>query len=121
MTVIKATVRNGRIETETPVDLPDGTELRIPLPGANDTDEDDWDTTPEGIAAWLDWYDSLQPLKMTEEEEIDAETWLKRCDRHGAQYQIYFRQAVEAGLKDSREGRVVPLEVARQRFGLDTP
>lgn len=34
------------------------------------------------------------------------------------QYQIYFRQAVEAGLKDSREGRVVPLEEARRRFGL---
>ena len=33
------------------------------------------------------------------------------------QYQIYFRQAVEAGLKDSREGRVVPLDEARQRFG----
>lgn len=34
------------------------------------------------------------------------------------QYQIYFRQAVEAGLKDSREGRVVTQEEARQRFGL---
>jgi predicted transcriptional regulator len=32
------------------------------------------------------------------------------------QYQIYFRQAVEAGLKDSREGRVVPLEEARRRM-----
>ena len=37
------------------------------------------------------------------------------------QYQIYFRQAVEAGLKDSGEGRVVPLEEARRRFGLGTP
>ena len=37
------------------------------------------------------------------------------------QYQIYFHQAVEAGLKDSREGRIVPLEEARQRFGLGTP
>jgi predicted transcriptional regulator len=34
------------------------------------------------------------------------------------QYQIYFRQAVETGLKDSREGRIVPLEEARKRFGL---
>ena len=33
-------------------------------------------------------------------------------------YQIYFRQAVEAGLKDSREGRVVSLDEARRRFGL---
>jgi predicted transcriptional regulator len=37
------------------------------------------------------------------------------------QYQIYFRQAVEAGLKDSQEGRLVPLEEARRRFGLGTP
>jgi predicted transcriptional regulator len=37
------------------------------------------------------------------------------------QYQIEFRRAVEAGLKDSNEGRVVPLEEARRRFGLGTP
>jgi hypothetical protein len=34
------------------------------------------------------------------------------------QYEIYLRQAVEAGLKDSREGRTVPLDEARRRFGL---
>jgi predicted transcriptional regulator len=34
------------------------------------------------------------------------------------QYQIYVRQAIEAGLKDSREGRTVPLAEARRRFGL---
>ena len=33
------------------------------------------------------------------------------------QYEIYFRQAVDAGLKDSREGRTVSLEDARHRFG----
>ncbi|HEV8061411.1 MAG TPA: hypothetical protein VGP68_16145 [Gemmataceae bacterium] len=37
------------------------------------------------------------------------------------QYQIYFRQAVEAGLKDSREGRVLPLDEARSRLGLSAP
>lgn len=34
------------------------------------------------------------------------------------QYEIYFRQVVEAGLKDSREGRTMPLEVAHSHFGL---
>lgn len=34
------------------------------------------------------------------------------------QYEIYVRQAVEAGLKDSREGRVVSSAEARRRFGL---
>jgi hypothetical protein len=37
------------------------------------------------------------------------------------QYQIYFRQALEAGLKDSTEDRVIPLEEARRRFGLGKP
>ena len=37
------------------------------------------------------------------------------------QYQIYFRHHVEAGLNDSREGRVVPLEEFRRRFGLGAP
>jgi predicted transcriptional regulator len=34
------------------------------------------------------------------------------------QYQVYVRQAIEAGLKDSREGRTVPLDEGRSRFGL---
>lgn len=37
------------------------------------------------------------------------------------QYQIYFRQAVEAGLADSRAGRVVSIAEARTRFGLEKP
>ncbi len=34
------------------------------------------------------------------------------------QYEIYVRQAIDAGLKDSNEGRTVPLDEARRRFGL---
>ncbi len=68
MNTIKAVIRNGRIETEEPLDLPEGTELLIPLPGVSPDDEDGWDNSPEGIAAWLKWYDSLEPLIFTEEE-----------------------------------------------------
>ena len=32
MSTIKAIVRNGRLEIETPINLPDGTELTIPIP-----------------------------------------------------------------------------------------
>jgi predicted transcriptional regulator len=35
------------------------------------------------------------------------------------QYEVYVRQAIEAGLKDSREGRTVPVAEARRRFGLE--
>lgn len=37
------------------------------------------------------------------------------------QYEIYVRQAIEAGMKDSREGQTVPLEEARKHFGLGSP
>jgi hypothetical protein len=65
MTTITAIVRNGRIEVDEPIDLPDGTELTIPIPhlpailGIRDKD---WSDTPEAIDAWIHWYDSLEPL-----------------------------------------------------------
>ncbi|MDR3634079.1 MAG: hypothetical protein P4L84_09755 [Isosphaeraceae bacterium] len=34
------------------------------------------------------------------------------------QYEVYVRQAIEAGLNDSQEGRTVSLNEARRRFGL---
>lgn len=34
--------------------------------------------------------------------------------------EIYARQAIEAGLEDSREGRTVTVEEVRARFGLPT-
>jgi hypothetical protein len=42
----------------------------------------------------------------------DDATW------EDVQYVIYVRQAIESGLKDSREGRTVPIAEARRRFGL---
>ncbi len=85
MSTIKAIVRNGRIETEEPLDLPEGTELLIPIPDRSGDDEPGWDNSPEGVAAWLNWADSLEPLVRSEQEESEAEDWLKRCDRHAAQ------------------------------------
>ena len=35
-------------------------------------------------------------------------------------YEIYVRQTVEAGLKDCREGRTVPVAEVRRRLGLPT-
>jgi len=33
-------------------------------------------------------------------------------------YQIYVRQTIEAGIKDSEEGRTVEVKEVRKRFGL---
>lgn len=40
----------------------------------------------------------------------DGATW------EDLQYTIYFHQAIDAGLKDSHEGRTVSLDEARRRF-----
>ena len=42
----------------------------------------------------------------------DEATW------EDLQYAIYVHQAIEAGLKHSREGRTVPHEEVRRLFGL---
>lgn len=84
--LIRGVVRNGRIEVETPINLPDGTELLIPVPegaGPASVAEPQWDNSPEGIAAWLAWFDSLPTLKITPEEEADTAAWRKKMNEHG--------------------------------------
>jgi hypothetical protein len=69
MTTVKAVVRNGQIELEKPVDLPDGTVLIIPLPdlpGFNGSP--DAYGLPEAAESWIRWYDALEPLEFTPEE-----------------------------------------------------
>ena len=72
MDAIRAMVRNGRIATEAPLNLPEGTELLVIHPTADDGADAGWDDTPEGIAAWLGWYDSLEPLIFSSQER---EAW----------------------------------------------
>jgi hypothetical protein len=57
MTMIKAIIRNGRIEVDHPLDLPDGTELTIAIPDPPKTlgiRDEDWSDTAEAIAAWIE-------------------------------------------------------------------
>jgi hypothetical protein len=68
MDTIRGVVRDGRIETDDPLGLPDGTELLIPVPVVSADDENEGDNSPEGIAAWLAWADSLEPLVFTDDE-----------------------------------------------------
>jgi hypothetical protein len=71
--VIKGVIRNGRVEVNEPIDLPDGTEVEVISRESAPDDDAAWDNSPEGIAAWLQWYDSLQPLILTDEERAAQE------------------------------------------------
>lgn len=42
----------------------------------------------------------------------DSATW------EDLMYKIYVRQAIEAGIKDSDEGRTIDVKEVRKRFGL---
>ncbi len=82
MNTIKSTVKNGRLELDVPADWPDGIEVEIhPVveSGTNEPLEEGWSNTPEAIADWLRWYDSLEPLILTTEEEADAEAWMRKA------------------------------------------
>jgi hypothetical protein len=79
---VRGVIRNGRVEVEDPIPLPDGAEVLIQPVGVESENEADesWDNSPEGIAAWLAWYDSLQPLVFTADElsALDADRQARR-------------------------------------------
>jgi hypothetical protein len=74
MKVIKGTVRNGQVVLDRPTDLPEGSRVLVEPIAGEETfgiPEEDWQDTPEAIAAWLEWYDSLEPIQMTPQEEAE--------------------------------------------------
>ena len=72
MTTIKAIVRGGRLEVDEPIDLPDGTELFIPLPNGVPP-QDDGPMTPEEIARVLAAMDRMLPFDFSLEEAARLE------------------------------------------------
>lgn len=83
---VHAVRRDGRIIPEGPVDWPEGCRLRIepdPVPPATDAEPaEGWSNTPEAIADWLAWYDSLEPLAFIPGEEADLRDWRRRVKEY---------------------------------------
>ncbi len=77
MTAISGTYKNGRIILDAPADWPEGCRVIVePAPQGETLGirEEEWSDTPEGIAAWLQWYDSLEPIERTPQEEAEWQT-----------------------------------------------
>jgi hypothetical protein len=80
MNMIRATWKDGQIVPDGPVDWPDGARLLVePDPMPNEECSD----SPEAIADWLRWYDSLQPLIFTDEERAAWEAERQARSRGG--------------------------------------
>jgi hypothetical protein len=72
--MIRAKRKNGQIIPEEPVDWPDGCDVfvsRTSLPELVGAAEDLQADDPESVARWLEWYDSLEPLIFTPQEEAE--------------------------------------------------
>ncbi len=74
MNAVRGTWKNGQIVPDQPVAWPEGCRLVIEPVEDEETvgiREEDWPDSPEAIAEWLRWYDSLEPILMTPEEEAN--------------------------------------------------
>jgi hypothetical protein len=73
MNAIKGKYRKGQIVLEHAADWPDDTDVLVePMTASLNLGmrEEDWVDTPEAIARWLEWYDSLEPIMTPEEEAV---------------------------------------------------
>ena len=74
MNAVKETVQNGHVVLDNPTVLPEGSRVIVEAITEDETvgtREEDWQDTPEAVAAWLRWYDSLEQLEKTPQEEAE--------------------------------------------------
>ena len=85
MVMLKGIVRNGHITLNEPTDLPDGTEVTLLTRDADDCigiPDDQWPTTPEGIAQLVAEIEALEPFDMTPDEESDIAAWRQKTKEY---------------------------------------
>lgn len=91
MTAIAGTYQNGRIILDAPADWPEGCRVLVEPAPQEETfgmREEDWPETPEGIAAWLQWYDALEPIARTPREEAEWQAAQKaQCEHEKGQFE----------------------------------
>jgi hypothetical protein len=78
--LLKGVIRNGRVEVDEPIDLPEGTEVVVT---AETTGADDGPMPPAEIARVLAAMHRLQPLEIPEDVGADLDAWERKLDRHG--------------------------------------
>jgi hypothetical protein len=70
---LTGTWKNGQVILDSPADWPDGCRVIVePIPDEAETlgiTEQLWPQSPEAIKKWLAWFDSIEPIETTAEEE----------------------------------------------------
>lgn len=81
MGVITGTVKNGLIVLDEPGELPDGSRVVVHPVETMETigmSEADWDDSPEAIADWISWYDSLEWIELPAADEAALKAFRER-------------------------------------------
>src|SRR6516162_8457718 len=72
MNALQGTIKNGQFILDVPAELPEGTRVEVlPIQGDRPTlamREEDWPTTPEGIAAVVARMDQVEPGWLSPED-----------------------------------------------------
>src|SRR5438876_11608791 len=87
MNALQGTMKNGQIILDTPAALPEGTRVEVlPIEGAWPAlgmREEDWPTTPEGIAALLARMDQVEPGWLSPEDDAAWRAALRAQNEFG--------------------------------------
>ena len=87
MSVIRATVQNGKLVADAPADWPEGETFELVRVEDRYQDiEAEQSDSPEEIEAWIAWMNSLQPFFTPEEEAA----WQADLDARKAQQKATF-------------------------------
>ncbi|MCI0642028.1 MAG: hypothetical protein L0Y72_11945 [Gemmataceae bacterium] len=74
MNTVQGTWKNGQVQLDGPTDWPEGcrvlVEPVVPVEKLG-LSEDEWPKTPAEIAVWLNWFDSVEPVEITPQEEAE--------------------------------------------------
>jgi hypothetical protein len=97
MNALQGTIKNGQIVLDAPATLPEGTRVEVlPLERTEPTlgmREEDWPTTPEGVAALLARMEQVEPgwlspeddaawrAALREQKESEKAQFLKEADK----------------------------------------
>lgn len=81
MSAITGRVENGLVILDEPASLAEGSRVVVqPLDGAEPlgVSESQWQDTPEAIADWIAWYDSLEPIILSPDDEQSMAAYRQR-------------------------------------------
>ena len=85
MTSLTGIWQSGQIVLDGVADWPDGCRVLIEplsMEGSPGLSEEQWRDTPEAVAEWIQWYESLEPLEITVDERDAAAAWQRQIQAY---------------------------------------